>query len=884
MHHRTSGWIIGLALVALLGKPAHGSLPKADTSIEYRFRGGPDVRWRMQRPAAERHAPSSEPWRQAVSDGGTRSAWFGERLVIGVKPGRGFPEAVISRLELRPQRMIRGELGIFQATDVWSAARAAALLAREPDVQLATPIMRRTLALHGRFAPRPNDPYFTEQWHLENRDENGSLVGPDTNPRAAWTTTRGEGVTVAICDDGFETDHPDLRQAANEALHYDFTLDSTTAATYGNHSTAVAGLVAATGNNQIGVTGLAPAARLASWAIFDRFDNIASDERLMDMFQYNIEEVGVQNHSWGNGDVVLTGPSQLEAAAIDNAIDNGRSGRGVLMARSAGNGREIGSNANDDGYANDPRVIAVGAVRKDGLVASYSNPGACVLVAAPSGDTPEGNVYPTTPNIFTTDRSGSSGYNRNSYTNDLADYSFGPAPVGFSGTSASAPQISGLLALILAANTNLTYRDAQQVLIQSSRYFLPSTSDIQTNAAGYRVGHNQGYGVPDAGEAIRLATQWKSRPDLLTASVLNTNVVAIPDNGLKAWITEAGSAERSVECRSALGPHPDSPTGRLPLAYIGLATNELTTNLVGKAALIERGTNFFREKIEFAARAGASFAVIFNHLDGDAIFTPGGTDYAPIPAVMISENEGRGILSSLQTGTAVDAQLRIDDARHDFQVTNAFLCEHVGLRVRANHIVRGDLRITLVSPSGTRSVLQQPNQDIEPGPDGWTFWSVQHFYETSAGTWTATFADEVPTAVGEVLETELIIRGVAIRDTDKDGLDDGWEQQWFTGLGSGPRDDPDQDGRSNAREQILGSNPTHPDDDLRLDFSIYDAGHARLSWPASGLHSFRVFSGEGLDGQKTETAVVPGLFPETEWITPFERGTNHFFRVESLIP
>ena len=158
------------------------------------------------------------------------------------------------------------------------------------------------------------------------------------------------------------------------------------------------------------MVGVAPGANLASWVIINSNYTLADDEMLMDMFQYQTDVVGVQNHSWGNNDITLAGPSLLEQFGISNAIAYGRSGRGVVMVRSAGNGRSDGASANEDGYASDPRVIAVAAVLMDGRSASYSEFGSCVLVAAPSGDAPAG-----INGLFTTDLLGTRGANFLSY-------------------------------------------------------------------------------------------------------------------------------------------------------------------------------------------------------------------------------------------------------------------------------------------------------------------------------------------------------------------------------------------------------------------------------------------------------------------------------------
>src|SRR5262249_42153630 len=152
-------------------------------------------------------------------------------------------------------------------------------------------------------------------------------------------------------------------------------------------------------------------------------------------------------------------------------------------------------------------------------------------------------------------------------------------------------------------------------------------------------------------------------------------------------------------------------------------------------------------------------------------------------------------------------------------MTNTLICEHVGARVQTDHPLRGDLRITLVSPAGTRSVLQHFNSDTNSGPVDWTYWSTHHFYESSAGEWRIEIGDEALVASGNVLALSLLVRGIPIVDSDRDGLDDNWERSWFGNLLANPQDDPDDDGYNNAMEQAMGTDPTAPNDVFRLDLT-----------------------------------------------------------------
>lgn len=607
----------------------------------------------------------------------------------------------------------------------------------------------------------------------------------------------------------------------------------------------MAGLIAAETDNDLGVASVAPQARLASWVIFGTSfrgqESIASDEQLMDMFQYASNRVAVQNHSWGSTTTTPLAMDALSNEGVGNAVVHGREGKGVVIVRAAGNYREDLINANDDGFANDPRVITVGAVRKDGRATSYTSPGACLLLGAPSGDLLDTDgdgqndaADPTAPDVLTTDRSGTAGYN--TAVGEDGNYTF------FNGTSASAPQVAGVAALILSANPALTYRDVQQILIFSARHFDLADPGLHRNGAGFWFSHNDGYGVPDAGVAVRYATVWSNRPPAKTVSITNTVRQNIPDDALRVVCagTDLPPTLASIRCLPALGPHPDEPTSALPLVYVGQANDDITLDLHGKAALIQRGQSYFSEKIDRAARAGAAFAIIFNNQGTNQIQAMGGTTFCPIPSVSIGLTDGEALRDYLAVHPDTTAKIQLTPAVYRLRVSETLSCEHVGVRLKTTHSQRADVRVTLVSPMGTRSILQAINGDTTRGPTDWTYWSTQHFYESSAGEWRLEVSDERATTVrtfpsgttaatGAVTYAELIIKGVGITDSDADGLDDTWEMQWFGNLNSGPTDDPDRDGHNNAREQVLGTDPNRSISPPSLAASLL-LGGLLLTW------------------------------------------------------
>jgi len=859
----------------------------AATFVEFRFREPQPVAYRVELPAGARVTAMLQPELAARrADDAAQTVDLTSRISLRLAEGVDVNKFVAGT-KLVVDRVFAPQWFILQAPDAWTAAREAERLAALPDVLAAHPVRRFPMRTAGPYAARFNDQLIANQWNLENRDATGAQPGVDLNVRAAWPFSQGAGVVVAIADSGVDLAHPEFAVPATGQPHYNFDNGNTNGAQLGsgdNHGTAVAGYAVAQGNNGVGISGVAPAASLASWKML-----ASTEEQIGQMFQYRSNVVSVQNHSWLNSGSGLIGNSAMAETGLSNALAFGRGGRGILMTRASGNERETGANANDQAYTADPRVITVAGVRITGRVASYSTPGASVLVAAPVGDT--GMDGPPT-----TDRTGSSfGYNAGVfYLDDSADYAFNA--LSPQGTSFAAPQLAGLCALLLGANPNLAIRDVQQILALASRHYDLADRDLATNGAGLRVSHNLGFGVPDAGLAVRLAQVWSNRPPATTITLVSNDVRTIPDAGflVRAAGTDVPTGlnlitglmpEEGLHPEDPPGENlrPDSPTASLPLVYVGQATSALTTNLTGKAALIQRdGVTLFYDKIKRAQDAGAAFAIIYDNVASSNLVSMQLTNgVLAIPSIFINQTNGDALAAVAQTNANLRAQLELDAARYPFAVTNELLCEHVGVRVQTTHGFRGDLRITVTSPSGTRSILQRFN----PFTGGssltdWTYYSTHHCFERAAGTWTVQISDEEVVGTGDVTSVSLILKGVPILDTDGDGLDDNWETARLGSLASGPLDDPDGDGFSNAREQAIGS---HPNDlnspfPFALDASVWNPSLRllRVSWPAAAGRAYELRVNTNSAGAFTTFTNLTGKFPDGEVFVPYGGGPQFF--------
>lgn len=307
-----------------------------------------------------------------------------------------------------------------------------------------------------------------------------------SNITEAWRYSSGAGVTVALVDDGFDP--------ATTATFVDFSSSQSTligsSPTSGlgepagtAHGTETAGLIGASGFNNT-PTGIAPNATIVGVKVDFSTATIAT---LAQAEQYAASVSSVVNNSWGYtgyGEGEPTDPNfAVWYAAIQYAVAADRHGLGDVITVAAGNNRANGNDLAVEPITADYRVIAVAAVDADGLVASYSDPGAALLVAA-IGD-----------NVAVADTGGKG--------NTTA-----------SGTSFAAPTIAGIVAMMLNVNPNLGWRDVQEILADSAYMPPPSAAGFTFNGAtgwnggGMHFSNDLGFGVVDANVAVNLARAW----------------------------------------------------------------------------------------------------------------------------------------------------------------------------------------------------------------------------------------------------------------------------------------------------------------------------------------------------------------------------------------
>jgi subtilisin-like proprotein convertase family protein len=389
----------------------------------------------------------------------------------------------------------------------------------EADILVGRPRFKRAL---------PNDTLISQQWHLSNTNSTRTHANVETIWNFPNTGSRGTGIRIGIVDDGIDLTHPDLSPNLDTTNDWDFLQNdnnpSPVAAADDFHGTACAGVAAARGNNNLGVSGVAPNATLVGLRLISDANLTVTDSQESSAMAWRNDIIQIKSNSWGptdDGSTLITeSPGSLTLAAFANATSTGRDGKGTIIVWAGGNGGSTTNrdNSNYDGYANSIHTIAVAASNSVGTRSSYSEPGANLIVCAPSDGTSAQLA------ITTTDLVGSVGYNTASGT-------AGNYATDFGGTSSATPVVSGTAALMLEKNPNLGWRDVQEILIRSAFKISPLDPGWSDNSAGFHFNHQFGAGLVDATAAVNLADGWVNLAPQTTVTANTSGLpVAIPDN------------------------------------------------------------------------------------------------------------------------------------------------------------------------------------------------------------------------------------------------------------------------------------------------------------------------------------------------------------------
>ncbi|NXY01201.1 FURIN protein, partial [Pteruthius melanotis] len=336
-------------------------------------------------------------------------------------------------------------------------------LAREPQVRWLEQQVAKRRTKRDVFM-EPTDPKFPQQWYLVSGRRRSLHWLPGS---WGWEAARVGVAGAAACT------HP-------SAPH---TLCERALSCFGcRHGTRCAGEVAAVANNGICGVGVAYNARIGGVRMLDGEVTDAVEAHSLGL---NPNHIHIYSASWGPEDdgKTVDGPARLAEEAFFRGVSQGRGGLGSIFVWASGNGGREHDSCNCDGYTNSIYTLSISSTTQYGNVPWYSE--ACSSTLATTYSSGNQNEK----QIVTTDL-------RQKCT-EL-----------HTGTSASAPLAAGIIALALEANKNLTWRDMQHLVVQTSKPAHLNANDWVTNGVGRKVSHSYGYGLLDAGAMVSLAKNW----------------------------------------------------------------------------------------------------------------------------------------------------------------------------------------------------------------------------------------------------------------------------------------------------------------------------------------------------------------------------------------
>ncbi|HKP69809.1 MAG TPA: S8 family serine peptidase [Pyrinomonadaceae bacterium] len=305
--------------------------------------------------------------------------------------------------------------------------------------------------LHREFSGQPNDPQFAQQWALNNVGQDGGKERADIDALKAWLKTRGsDKVVVAVLDTGVDYKHSDLVKnmwtrpdsvpeyvddelgSIDDFQGFDADANAGDPMDDNGHGTHCAGIIGAEGNNGLGIAGINWNVKIMPLKFLGR-GGFGSTKNAIEAINYAIDRkkhgvnLRVINASWG---------STQYSRALEDAI-RAAGDEGILFVAAAGN-----SSTDNDRRAhypsnfNLPNVLSVAAVDRTDSLTSFSNYGAkTVHIAAPG--------------------------------RDILSTWIGDAFRDASGTSMAAPQVSGVAALIVSNQPQISVAKLRERLLSS---------------------------------------------------------------------------------------------------------------------------------------------------------------------------------------------------------------------------------------------------------------------------------------------------------------------------------------------------------------------------------------------------------------------------------
>lgn len=350
------------------------------------------------------------------------------------------------------------------------------------------------------FNSQQNDwsqnPGYGEQYYLKKTQSSWY----DINIEPAWSISTGDNVRVAVIDQGIMLSHEDLDD--NLEPGYCCTDEESPNGNAGyyrlNHGTMVAGVIGMENNNLLGV-GTAYDCTMIPLRIAKYNNSTDPEERpawIADAFVKAVDLANADVINFSYGSAVK---DEIIDKAIDYALANGRNGKGCVIVAAAGN-----FNTNVYYPASRPDVIAVGYTDQTGNRSTH-------IFDEATGSCYGEGLDLVAPGEYI-------------YTTDMSTQAY----IKVSGSSLSAPMVSGVAALILSIRPDLSYSDVANI-IESTCHKIPKYT-FGTKKENGTWNNEVGYGMLDAYEAIKKAVFYNTEilcPDVFCTR-MNFNIKNLP--------------------------------------------------------------------------------------------------------------------------------------------------------------------------------------------------------------------------------------------------------------------------------------------------------------------------------------------------------------------
>ena len=416
-------------------------------------------KWQKNR-AARQASDASRSIDDATDGGADEAGSLRTEILVRFKPGitRQAMEAITQRLNDSLEDRIEAVegLSIIEDADNRSAEEVVAQYRMLSEVEYAEANLEIKLDHDGAGKHiHANDELFFKQWGLFNHGQDGGRAGADISAMQAWATTKGSSeVVVAVLDSGVDYTHPDLAKNIwrrpgiiiayqDEDLTPDGPIDDVNGLNLledngdpmddNGHGTHCAGIIGAEGGNEIGIAGVNWSVKIMPLKFMDA-EGVANVRDAIEAINYviNRKRAGVNvriiSASWG---------STVKSRALEDVIRKAGE-EGILIVAAAGN-----ASSDNDAKPHYPasydlnNVISVAAVDRNDQLTTFSNFGATsVDIAAPGQQ------------IVST----------------WLEHGFQEKQ----GTSMATPFVSGVAALILAANPAISIDELRARLLNRS--------------------------------------------------------------------------------------------------------------------------------------------------------------------------------------------------------------------------------------------------------------------------------------------------------------------------------------------------------------------------------------------------------------------------------